>query len=209
MNQNSTTSSCTKCTLPMIVSISPCRQGLKLRIYGQLPTKALSAATLFVLQSLLVRVVANSEMSSGVMSHTEPITPSRRLAFTVRRCQLPRLPCCLVVHRPSAICPCLYINNLSPIVLHTQEATTLRSIDTTATSSEHSHISQQSRWRHTGVMELDAQLTALPIEGCRVTHRPPTTPSTVLKVIARRPDRRVITLERHNASATVEKAATR
>ena len=48
------------------------------------------------------------------MSPMGQITPSRRLAFTVRRCQLPGIPCYLVAHRPSAASSCLYINGASP-----------------------------------------------------------------------------------------------
>ena len=63
-----------------------------------------------------IQAVANGEVKSGVISKMEPIKPSRRLTFTVRRCQLPGAQCYLVAHRTSAVSPCLYINNASPTV---------------------------------------------------------------------------------------------
>lgn len=48
------------------------------------------------------------------MTSFSPIMPSRRLTFTVKSSQLPKLPCYLPAHRPPAVCTCLYINSASP-----------------------------------------------------------------------------------------------
>lgn len=86
-------------------------------------------------------VFANGEMCSGVITTFSPITPLRRLTFTVKNSRLPGLPCRLAAHRSPAACPCLYINSESPTTVPAATAWTAHSGEYHSTPCTHNHYS--------------------------------------------------------------------
>lgn len=90
-------------------------------------------------------------MSSSVRARLGPITPSHRLAFTVKRCQLPRRPRYL---RSPAVCPCLYINRSPSKIVPTATTSTTHPEGCHSTQYTHSHYTRRNTTSHSNAIKM-------------------------------------------------------
>lgn len=118
------------------------------------PSTRLPSKSWWLLPQSPLGAFANGELSSGVMTVFSPIMPSRRLTFTVKSSQLPRLPCYLAAHRPPTVYPCLYINSSSPTTVPVATAWTAHSGVPHSTQCTHNRYIQHRAFAQSNTLDM-------------------------------------------------------